>query len=506
VNLWPFSKKNKQGEPVDLPDGVVLASPDTYSVALAHEPVLMTEDHTPPAPTRDVPEQLGNHSNNGSAPSHHAAPAHVGPQVSQASQAAMLENLARQSAAQVQTEQPPIHRAPSSDIPPVWPPVMTGSETGVYQSAQVRASADSRHQAQSVPMQPSVPSVASSQPVMPAATHKPMATEKAELVWPSKAELDPDFIEPSKPLQLEALYHQSVDAPVQGALYGNEPEDLNDWLPSTDEPLYNSAPVQESKTEATFWENVSPMGAPAEASDDFFAPPHIRSVEDVSHEAADLPPQFRSDKEDDWLMPSASLAAAAHQALNTPMATTPQEPNDLLDYVDHSDSLSELYQTPEHTSDTWLTDVLSETARSAEGPPEGTANRKPEKPPRLKGFKEPVKPKEGKAKAPKAQAAQQPLTPPPNPEAYTPMALKPTVPPKVPASFPAIKPGESRIVPEGYLARQNANPLAPYQDSLSDNLERFGKAIIQEDTQFLKKSIDNLVAGYFSQKEADEDA
>jgi hypothetical protein len=62
----------------------------------------------------------------------------------------------------------------------------------------------------------------------------------------------------------------------------------------------------------------------------------------------------------------------------------------------------------------------------------------------------------------------------------------------------------SSIIPQDHLHQQALNPLSPYQDSMADNLEKFGQRVMLQDAQFLKRSIDNLVENYFSLKDDEE--
>ena len=53
------------------------------------------------------------------------------------------------------------------------------------------------------------------------------------------------------------------------------------------------------------------------------------------------------------------------------------------------------------------------------------------------------------------------------------------------------------------LEENNYGPLPVYAESMADELEKFGRKVILQDTQFLKNSIDHLVDSYFSSKDND---
>jgi hypothetical protein len=57
--------------------------------------------------------------------------------------------------------------------------------------------------------------------------------------------------------------------------------------------------------------------------------------------------------------------------------------------------------------------------------------------------------------------------------------------------------------PTALLDTNNYGPLPVYEESMADELDRFGKKVILQDTRFMKNSIDHLVERYFSSKDDD---
>jgi hypothetical protein len=496
VKIWPFSKKTKKSDHFELPQGVVLAPADI-------EASLPIESHEhAEADYADHGETLLE-----SSPSAQ----HV--TLNEAHQAAALKEEAFASH-QTLADFSNAHRsAPAMEI-------KAAVESSMHSTKPLSA-----------------PSPASSSPQSKAALSGSRSDSQnasdPDFVWSTDSSDYEDFIPPSDPSIFEVVVEkEAVDAlepaPASYELAAaslpdsHEPTDLEDWV-SPAETTAPFSPTNSSDEDFLWPEQAAAILKSVPAVDEFLAPPDLRANQSDSDlsDSSMLPAPFKAEEADDWIEPSPLLAAAAYEALNTASANSNKvEPTDLLDYVDHSESLSDLYTHPTHTSETWLSDVLSESPPSSlaslplvtpkQADPEHA--KKNGKASKVKGFKEPIKEEEPKKKADKKATAaiSKPSEPVPQP-------TKPQIlPVKTAAETPKSSPqshfssqrqpsGASRIVPPGHLDRQNANPLAPYEDSLSDNLERFGKTVMHEDARFLKSSIDKLVEGYFSKQSTDED-
>ena len=488
MKIWPFSKKTKKSDHFELPQGVVLAPDDT-------EESLPNESHELAEADYSEHEEALLESSPNSQP--------------------LAFNETHKAAALKEEAFTAQHTLADFSNSHRTAPAM-----------EIKAPAESSMLATSVPA-----------PYPPAS--KSQTSGEADFVWSTDSSEYEDFIPPSDPslfktiVVMETVETVEKTAPAAYELDSaslpdsHEPTDIDDWVSPEQTASMSAA---KSSDEDFLWPEQATIALNTmTAVDEFLAPPDLRANESNSDfsDSSALPAPFKAAEADDWLEPSPLLAAAAHEALNTASVNnTKVEPTDLLDYVDHSESLSELYTHPTHTSETWLSDVLAESPPSSlaslplvtpkHANPEHT--KKNGKPPKLKGFKEPVKEEDPKKKAEKNTSAEVKKTAPvvSTPSEPVPQPTKPQVLPVTPAEKPKAASqshfapqrqlsGASRIVPPGHLDRQNANPLAPYEDSLSDNLERFGKTIIHEDARFLKSSIDKLVEGYFSKQSSDDD-
>jgi len=489
VKIWPFSKKTKKSDHFELPQGVVLAPADNEASLPIESQELAEADH---------------HADHGET---------------------LLESYEIDNTAALKEE--------------AFASQQTLADfSNAHRSApamEIKAALESSQRSTKPLHAPNL----SSAPLNGSRSDSQNASDP-DFVWSTDSSDYEDFIPPSDPSIFEVVIEKEAVEPLEPASSSyeldvaslsdsHEPTDLGDWV-SPPEATATFSTANSSDEDFLWPEQAAAVLNSVPAVDEFLAPPDLRANQPDSElsDSSVLPAPFKAEEADDWIEPSPLLAAAAYEALNTASANNNKvEPTDLLDYVDHSESLSELYTHPTHTSETWLSDVL------AESPPSSLASlplvtpkqtdpehaKKNAKASKVKGFKEPLKEEEPKKKAEKTNLAadkkatgavskqSEPLPQPTKPQVLPakPAAEAPKVSPQSHFSSQRQPSGASRIVPAGHLDRQNANPLAPYEDSLSDNLERFGKTVMHEDARFLKSSIDKLVEGYFSKQSTDDE-
>lgn len=445
MNFWPFSKKSKSG-PSDqhpLPDGVVLSGDATLPQD-SESPKATQSENSPPAQSQ-MPVETSNASVASPLPEKEAPPKIENSGATQEQSTSWAADLLKPGQAPSEPGQsPPSVPAPTeASVNQSMADVLqkaTGGHESLFQKPAILITDNTGQEPGEVPLSHETAEPSPSANKVMDDEHNTAMDYLFDAEGNSNTPKDFWADPPSSAAGIES----GLFAPLEAIT-----PTLTDALGPQNHALRDLGSLGATERNETREENLPEL---PDLSDVLEPPGTIHSTEPV-------------DPVEDEL---ASLALSITGTSETPIASEAKPTAGALD-TEKRDNEKRIEETPiaayeePAISDEWLSPSLSVSDLAASSKPAGQN----EKPTAI--------------------------------ELESDIVLKPHQPDTLETRLPALEIEKAAPV----LDSNNYGPLPVYEDSMADELDRFGKKVILQDTRFMKNSIDNLIERYFSSKDDD---